>query len=140
MADAINEAIRDALYARLGSLVLSPVHPIAWRNVNFTKPASNRYLEARFVPNDNSRFGVDGGPHDRFGFLQVNVRDALNTGSRVEGIAGAVAAHFPADLPLYGDLGVKVRITKDTDPGEMIVETTPPGVMVPVLIPYECLI
>lgn len=140
MADTINDAIRDALYARLVTLVLSPAHPISWRNLNFTRPTNNRFLEARFVPNDNSRFGVDGGPHERFGFLQVNVRDALNTGSRVESVAGAVAAHFPADLALYGELGVKVRITKDTDPGDMIVETSPPGVMVPVLIPYECLI
>lgn len=139
MAAGVEDAMMEVLFARLATLVLAPAHPVAWPNLNFTKPSNNRYLEARFVPNASTRFGVDEGPHDRFGFLQVNVRDKLNTGARVTGIASAVAAHFPSDLALFHDIGIKVRIMKAPDVGDMMIETSPPGVMVPVLIPYECL-
>lgn len=139
MADTVPEAIMEALFARLAALVLAPAHPVAWPNLTFTKPSSNRFLEARFVPNTNDRFGVDRGPHAYMGFLQVNIRDKLNTGARVTSIAGIVAAHFPADLALFHDFGIKVRITKDPDVGDMMIETNSPGVMIPVLIPYECL-
>ena len=140
MADTVEGAIEQVLSVRLGSLVLSPVHPIAVPNTNFTKPTSHRYLEARFVPNATDRILVDGdGPHQRIGFLQVNVRDKINTGSRITDIAGIVAAHFPADLALHHATGIKVRITAAAEVNAMIVESSPPGVMVPILIPWECL-
>lgn len=139
MATTVEGAIEQVLSVRMASLVLSPVHPIAVPNVNFTKPNDNRYLEAKFVPNGANRvfIGSDD-PHQRLGFLQVNVRDGLNKGSRITDIAGLVAAHFPADLKLTHTSGLTVRITAAADVGNMIVETAPPGVMVPILVPYEC--
>lgn len=139
MAITTEGAIQEALLTRLAALVLAPVHPVAWPNNSFTPPNGNRYLEARFVPNTTSRLLIDSdGPHQRLGFLQVNVRDALNQGTRILDIAGAVAAHFPCDLTLFHSLGLSVRITADADVGAMMVETTTPGVVVPVLISFEC--
>jgi hypothetical protein len=139
MATTVEGAIEQVLLARLGTLVLSPAHPVAWPNNNFTKPADNRYLEAKFVPNAANRVFIDSdGPHERIGFLQVNVRDGLNKGPRITDIAGAVAAHFPTDLKLPHAIGLTVRISSAADVGSMLVETTSPGVLVPVLIPWSC--
>lgn len=141
MAVTVEGAIEQVLSVRLATLVLSPAHPIAVPNKNFTKPNDNRYLEAKFVPNATNRILIGStDPHQRIGFLQVNVRDKLNTGSRVTDIAGLVAAHFPADLKLHHATGIMVRITAAPEVNGMITETSPPGVMVPILIPYECLI
>lgn len=135
----IEGAIQEALFTRMASLVLSPVHLVSWPNLNFSKPANNRYLEVKFVPNTTNRVTIDSdGPHQRIGFLQVNVRDGLNTGSRVTETAGLVAAHFSADMKLRHALGLTVRITAAANVGDPMVEETPPGVMVPVLIPFEC--
>lgn len=139
MATSAEEAIMESLFGRLATLVLSPAHPVSWPNLNFTRPTNNRFLEARYVPNTTTRFFIGSQePHQRLGFLQVNVRDALNQGSRVVGIAGLVAAHFPADLKLPHTFGLTVRIISAADTGDPIIETTPPGVLVPVLIPFEC--
>lgn len=140
MATTVEGAIEQVLSVRLASLALSPVHPIAVPNVNFTKPNDNRYLEAKFVPNATNRILIGStDPHQRIGFLQVNVRDGLNKGSRITDIAGLVAAHFPADLKLHHSTGITVRITAEAEVNAMMTETAPPGVMVPILIPYECL-
>jgi hypothetical protein len=139
MATTTEGAIKEALFVRLVDLVLNPFHPISWPNLNFTPPADNRYIEARHVPNSVERMVIDtDGPHLRQGFLQINVRDALNQGTRIDDIAGAVAAHFPADLRLHHAFGLSVRITADPAPSPMIVENTPPGVLVPVLVAWEC--
>lgn len=139
MATTIEGAIQEALFARLASLVLSPAHLVSWPNLNFTKPASNRYLETRFVPNTTNRVTIDSdGPHQRIGFLQINVRDAQGQGVRVVETAGLVAAHFPADLRLHHAIGLSVRISAAAQVGAMIVESAPPGALVPVLIPFEC--
>lgn len=138
MATTVEGAIMEALFARLAALVLAPVHPVSWPNLNFTKPTNNRFLEAKFVPNTTNRITIDSdGPHQRIGFLQVNVRDALNTGSRATDIAGLVSAHFPADLRLHHAFGPSVWITAEADVGDLMVEATPPGVLVPVLIPWS---
>lgn len=139
MATTVEGAIKEALFARLATLVLAPVHPVSWPNLNFTAPAGNRYLEARYVPNAVNRVLIDtDGPHQRLGFLQVNVRDGLNQGTRIDDIAGAVAAYFPADMRLHHALGLSIRISADAEPASMLVESSPPGVLVPVMIPFEC--
>src|SRR5688572_8371821 len=110
MANTVEGAIEQVLSVRLASLVLSPVHPIAVPNVTFTKPNDNRYLEVKFVPNATTRILIDSaGPHQRLGFLQVNVRDGLNKGSRITDVAGLVAAYFPSDLKLHHATGILVR-------------------------------
>ncbi len=139
MAVTAEAAIMEALFARLATLTLTPVHPIAWPNLSFSKPGSNRYLEARFVPNTvTRRFIGSGDPQQHIGFLQVNVRDGQNQGSRVVETAGLVAAHFSTDLQLPHATGVSVRITSKPEVAAPIVENNPAGILVPVMIPYEC--
>lgn len=139
MATTPEGAIQKALLDRLETLVLTPAHPVAWPNVKFTKPSDNRYLEARFIPNGAERVFIGSTePHKRIGFLQVNVRDGIDQGPRVVETAGLVAAHFVADLRLSADLDLSVRIISAPDVNDMIVERAPPGVLVPVLIPFEC--
>lgn len=139
MATTTEGAIKEALFGRVEALILDPVHPLSMPNMVFTKPSGNRYLEVRLIPNSVDRMLIDtDGPHLRQGFLQINVRDAINQGTRIDDIAGAVAAHFPADLRLHHAFGLSVRITADPAPSPMIVENTPPGVLVPILVPWEC--
>ena len=59
MATTTEGAIQEVLFARLASLVLTPVHPVAWPNVTFTPPTGNRYLEALFMPNAVNRLLID---------------------------------------------------------------------------------
>lgn len=135
----IEGAIQEALFTRMASLVLSPAHPVSWPNLNFTKPANNRYLEARFIPNTVTRqFIGSTDPHQRQGFLQINVRDGLNQNPRIVETAGLVAAHFHTDLRLHHATGISVRISSAPQVGSMLVEDTPPGALVPVLVPFDC--
>lgn len=129
--------ILAALMARVSGLVLSPALPasaIAWPNVTFTPPATQRYLEARFVPNINSRFGIST-THQMLGLLQLNIHGKKNTGEvRVRTDAAAIVAHFPADLEL-SNAATKVRITTRPEARDMIVADA--SVFIPVMIPWE---
>ena len=138
MATTTEGAIQEALLARVATLVLNPIHPVAWPNNTFVRPPNNRFLEVRFVPNGANRVLIDSdGPHQRIGLLQINVRDELNKGPRVMDTAGLVAAHFATDMLLRHAIGLAVRITAAPDVSNMLVETTPPGVLVAVMVPYE---
>lgn len=139
MATSVEEAINEALIERMQSLVLSPVHPVSWQGHNFSKPNNGRYLEYRFIPNQTNRVTIDSdGPHQRIGFVQINVRDGKNQGTRIYGIAGLVAEHFPTDLRLHHAYGLSVRISSAPQVGSMLIETEPPGQLVPILVPWEC--
>lgn len=129
--------IMEALFARLSSLVLAPVHPIAWPNVVFTPPADHRYLRVLFVPNVANRLLVSSdGPHQLLGLLQVSVYDSKGQGERrAREIAGQVAAHFPTDLKLHS-APITLRITKRPDVADMIVEDV--AIQIPVMIAWEC--
>lgn len=126
-----------ALMARVGSLVLSPVLPasaIAWPNVTFTPPASQRYLEPKYVPNAADRFGVST-THQIYGLLQLNIHGKKNTGEPgVRADAAAIVAYFPADLELASG-ATKVRITARPEARDMIVADA--SVFVPVMVAWE---
>lgn len=140
MAVTVEGAIYEVLRDRLSTLVLSPAHPVSWPGYNFTKPANRRYLQALFVPNTVTRAFIGStDPQRHIGFLQVNVRDSDGSGlTRILDTAGAVAAHFPTDLRLTHASGIEVRITSKPDVSAPITENNPAGILVPVLIPYEC--
>ncbi|TPL06684.1 DUF4128 domain-containing protein [Mesorhizobium sp. B2-4-11] len=133
----IETSTEAALFARVAALVLSPVLPIAWPNVAFTKPAGG-YLRVTHVPNTNRRlFLGSNDPHQRMGLLQVDVFKPLNMGaSTATEIAGLVAAHFPCDLRLTSG-GVTVRVTKAPDVSQAIADDT--HWLVPVTVRYTCL-
>ena len=129
--------ITEALFARLSSLVLAPVHQIAWPNIAFMPPADRRYLRVQYVPNVANRIliGSDG-PHQQLGLMQVSVYDAKGKGeTRAREIAGLVAGHFSTDLKLHS-APITVRITKRPDVRDLIVEDA--AIQIPVMIAWEC--
>lgn len=133
---SIETSIWLALKARVEALVLSPVLPIAWPNLSFTKPATG-YLRVTHVPNMNRRLFIGStGPHQRLGLLQIDVLGKKNENIAVAvEVAGKVAAHFPTDLRMrYGD--VTVRVTAAPTVAQPMDDDT--HVLVPVTVPYEC--
>lgn len=102
-------AIGAALKARLAALTFSPAIPVAWPNKDYT-PTGDRFLATEIVPAPNERTGISN-MHRRSGSLVVTVASRANNGSgEGDGVADAVAAHFPADLILSTTAG-RVRIT-----------------------------
>ena len=102
-------AIGAALKARLAALSFSPAIPVAWQNKDYT-PTGERFLAAEILPAPNERATI-GGAHRRSGSLIVTVASRPNNGSgEGDGLADAVAAHFPHDLVLATTAG-RVRIT-----------------------------
>lgn len=140
MATTAEALIMEVLFARLSSLVLSPVHQIAWPNVSFTPPQSggqpSPYLRVQFVPNQVNRALIDSdGPHQHVGLFQVSVYGPKGAGeSETREIAGLVAAHFPADLRMVVS-PVVVRVSKRPDVAGMLVEDA--MIQIPVMIAWE---
>lgn len=133
---SIETSIWLALKARVEALVLSPVLPIAWPNLSFTKPATG-YLRVTNVPNMNRRLFIGStDPHQRLGLLQVDVFGKKNENIAIAlETAGKVAAHFPTDLKMtYG--GVTVRVTAAPTVAQPMDDDT--HVLVPVTVPIEC--
>lgn len=135
MADTAEAQIMEALFARVGSLAFVPALPIAWPNLNFTPPSSQKFLRVVFVPNIANRLFIGSAdPHQHLGLLQISVHWPKNQGETdPRDIAGKVAAHFPADLRLAA-LGI--RITKKPDVADLIVEDA--RVQIPITIEWEC--
>ncbi len=127
--------IEGALFSRVAALLLSPALPVAWPNVSFAKPAGG-YLRVTHIPNTSRRlFLASNAPHQRLGLVQVDVFVPKNQGaSGATEIAGQVAQHFPADLPMRAD-GLTVRVTKAPDIGPALADDT--HWQVPVTIRYE---
>lgn len=138
MSATIEGHIEAALFARVAALALTPAMVVAWPNKAFTPPAEG-YLRVTHVPNVNRRLTIGSAdPHQRLGLLQVSVFLPLNKGSSpATEIAGAIAAHFPADLRMRsGNVTVKVERKPDVSQG------TPDGAYwhVPVMIRHQTII
>ena len=136
MTTTIEEKISAALLVRVETLVTTPVMAVAWPNRPSSPAVDAPYLEVALLPNRNLRPFLDGAdPHFRHGILQLTVVTPLNGGSSAAiALAGAVAAHFPADTALYQD-DVKVRVQAAPDVGQGF--TTERSYNVPVSIRYE---
>lgn len=134
---SIETSIWLALKARAQALVLSPMLPVAWPNESFTKPAGG-YLRITHIPNVNRRlFLGSNDPHQRLGLFQVSVFAPLNKGATpATEIAGKIAAHFPADLPMRSG-GITVRVGKAPDVAPGFAEDT--HWHVPVTISYQAI-
>lgn len=131
---AVESDIFAALMARVASLALTPAMPVAYPNVTYTPPAAQRYLEVKFVPNDNDRFGMST-THRIFGLLQFNVHGKKGTGEAAARTdAAAVAGHFPCDLELESG-ATRLRITSRPAVRDMIVEDA--SVFIPILVSWE---
>lgn len=95
----IASQIGAALKAHLASLDFYGEMPVAWSNRDFT-PSGKRYLAAQIEGIPNQRLTIDG--HHRIaGTLIVSAIIPAGGGTgEADGIADAVAAHFPCDLRL----------------------------------------
>lgn len=123
--------IHAALKARIEALTFSPAIPVAWPNKDYT-PNGERFLQVTILPAPNQRMTIDA-LHRRSGSVIITVASRVNNGSgEGDGLADAVAAHFPADLKLGS-----VRITASPS----IREGFPDGGYwrTPVVIPFEAL-
>jgi hypothetical protein len=132
----IEEKISAALLARVETLVTTPAMRVAWPNEPFPPAVGTPHLEVALLPNRNQRTFLDGAdPHFRQGILQLTVVAPLNRGaSAAIALAGAVAAHFPADTALYqGGVKVRVQVAPDMAPSF----TTERSWNVPVSIRFE---
>lgn len=103
-------ATHAAIKARIEALAFTPAMPIAWPNKDYT-PTGDRFLQVAIVPAPAQRMTLDA-LHRRAGSVVITVASRLNNGSgEGDGLADAVAAHFPADLKLTA--GTKrLRITE----------------------------
>lgn len=96
--------IGAALKARLAALTFTPAIPVAWPNKDFV-PTGERFLVAQIVRAPAERIGIKARAR-MTGSLVVTVASRTGNGSgEADGLADAVAAHFPADLKL-GDLRI----------------------------------
>lgn len=104
--------ITRALFGHLAALTLSPAHPVAWPNVQFTPPADGRFLRANDVPATNTALAVaHDGVNDMRGLLQVDVFGPLAEGVEAQRLAAsAVAAHFKRGTTFFFSAGrIEVR-------------------------------
>jgi hypothetical protein len=113
--------------------------PISWPGINFTKPASKKYLEVTFFPNTTDRLFIGSDdPHQHQGIYQVVVHWNIGDGEYpARRVAGAIADHFPTDLRVTLD-GVVVQVAKRPDVASALVENE--GVQIPVSISYRAFV
>lgn len=124
-------ATHAAIKARIEALAFSPAIPIAWPNKDYT-PTGERFLQVAIVPAPAQRMTIDA-LHRRAGSIVITVASKPNNGSgEGDGLADAVAAHFPADLRFSG-----IRITASPSIREGFID----GAFwrTPVVIPFEVL-
>lgn len=130
----IEAQIGAALKARLAAI---PVDiEIAWPNRDYS-PNGTRFLAADIIPSPKERIGV-AAIHRTAGQLSIIVATQMNNGSgEGNGVADAIAAHFPADLRLPLSGGGAVRITGEASMRQGFADA---GYWrTPVLVPYEVL-
>lgn len=132
----VQSSIEGALLYRLSTLVLAPPLRIAWPNENFT-PDGKKFLVVDHLPNQPDRpFLASDEPHFRQGILQVTVKGPLGEKAiNFTEVAGLIAAHFPADLPMRRN-GVTVKVSRAPTIATGLVDG--PHWSVPVSINYEC--
>lgn len=103
--------IGKALKDRLAAMNFTPPVPVIWPNRD-AQPNADRFLSVVMVRAENQRLTLRS--HHRFsGSLVVTVASRSGNGSAEgEGIADAVAAHFPADLRLpMSDATLRITAT-----------------------------
>jgi hypothetical protein len=124
-------ATHAAIKARVEALTFSPAMPIAWPNKDYT-PTGERFLQVAIVPAPAQRMTIDA-QHRRAGSVVITIASKANNGSgEGDGLADAVAAHFPADLRFSG-----IRITAAPSIREGFLDGK--FWRTPVVIPFEVL-
>lgn len=132
---SIEESIETALFTRVTSLSLSGSPSIAWPN--FSAEPAKPYIRVDHLRNDTTRLFAKGSdPHRRQGILRLTVVAPLNDGpANALALAGAIAAHFPAQLTLHKD-GVRVTVQKAPYVGPVVRQDASSDLQVSVS--YQC--
>lgn len=140
MAYATPEAkIEAALFNRLGTLTFSPSIAVAWPGLDFpatgqTKPA--KYLRVEHDAINVTRPFLSGTARQR-GSLFVSACLPLGTPSTAANeVAGAIAAHFPADHEETVE-GVTIRVLQKPTVAGGYRDDADERWRVPVIIEYE---
>lgn len=139
-------AIGDALDSHLKALVLSPVLPIAWRNVPYDPVAGAPYLAPTLLANTTDLMAVGTNSPRRFrGLYQVTIFGVEGIGALAdEERADAISEHFSPkglglDIPRNG-LSVQIG---SADGSSGIPRIAPPirtngWIATPVTVPWFC--
>ena len=128
-------AIGAALKAHVGLLSFVPPIPLSWPNKDY-KPDGERFIQVQILPAPNERLTIRG-KHRTYGSMILTVASRTANGSgEGDGLADAVAAHFPCDLKLDAG-GQALRITESPSIREGFLEGN--FWRTPVVIPYEVL-
>lgn len=137
MANGIEAKIYNALAYRLSQLVFSPSIPVAWPNVQFSVPVSNKWLQLHEFPAPTVALSVGhDGTNQYTGFIQISVFWPLNTGLvQPNEIASSIISHFKRGTRITLD-GVTVETTQAYR-SRAIYEDR---VMIPVTINYRSFI
>lgn len=132
MAATVEATIAELLFARLATLILNPVLPVAYPGLAFTPPAGP-YLRVDFIPNRTDNIGLANDASARHqGILQVMAIHPVGQGViKATNTGGFVTAHFAKGTILYGS-GVKLKIYAKPSVGSPIIE--PDKINVPVTI------
>jgi hypothetical protein len=124
-------AARKAVEALQTALAIDVAYP----GTPYTSDPEKNYVRFRWVPNNNFRFLVSSGPHQRRGLLLLDVfaekRQDASVGIE---IAGQVAARFGTDsLLVYDDIALRVYKAPDVaQPMDDVSHT-----LIPVSVSYE---
>lgn len=137
MAVGTETRISEALNAWLNALVLSPVVPIAWPNLNFNP--SGAYLRPWLLPAPTEAITLSAaGPNDYRGIYQVSVFYPVGGGAnKAIEIASAIVSHFKRGTSITRE---EIRVWMDDPPylGSMVQE--PNTFQLPVSVPYRAFV
>lgn len=137
-------AIWVALKARMASLTLSPVLPVAFTNESFTPPSSGtperpgNYLAVQHLKNDPdvATLGSTGKTRHR-GIFQIMLHCRKNQDFAVATeIAGDVADHFKLGTAMTSS-GVTVRVEAPPSVGSDISDADEPLMQIPISIRWS---
>lgn len=132
---SVETSILQAVKARVATLPMKSAYPIVWSTDESYEPSpSQPFLRCTWMPNTNARIAKT---HQRPGILQIDVMGKKTSGeaAAIE-VAGQVAEHFPADLPMDFN-GIRARVTKAPDVGPVFVGT---HIQVPVSIRVQAFV
>lgn len=134
MATGIEAKIFNALAYHMSQLVFSPAIPVAYPNVAFSPPATNKWLALHEFPAPTVPLSVDNrGANQHVGFAQISVFWPLNTGMvQPNEIAASIISHFKRGTRISRE-SIVVEITQASRSAALYEDR----VMIPVTINYR---
>ena len=134
--NGLEAQIAHALLKRLQAMTLSPPLPVAYPDVNFTKPASGMWLETSLfqAPTTGQALGfADSNSYS--GFMQLTVVSPQNVGVIATlQIVAAICLWFQQGTKMW-EGSTRIEIVKNPYSSSLIMD--PPYTRTPITIPYQ---